>query len=162
MRIGQGFDIHRLVEGRKLVLGGIEIPFEKGLLGHSDGDVLTHAIIDALLGAAGLGDIGLHFPPDKKEHEGANSIKLLTKVAELVQIENYKIINIDATVLCEKPKLSEAYEAMKVKLSAALSLPYHLVSVKAKTMEGLGEIGRGEAIAAQAIVLIDNLPIPVN
>jgi 2-C-methyl-D-erythritol 2,4-cyclodiphosphate synthase len=157
MRIGQGFDIHRLVEGRKLVLGGIEIPFEKGLLGHSDGDVLTHAIIDALLGAAALGDIGMHFPPDDKEHEGAYSINLLTKVADLVQKEDFKIINIDATVLCEKPKLSDAYESMKVKLSAALSLPYHLISVKAKTMEGLGEIGRGEAIAAQAIVLIDSI-----
>ncbi len=157
MRIGQGFDIHRLVEGRKLVLGGIEIPFEKGLLGHSDGDVLTHAIIDALLGASGLGDIGTHFPTDDKAHEGAYSINLLSKVAGLVKTENYQIVNIDATVLCEKPKLSHAYESIRVKLSAALSLPYHLVSVKAKTMEGLGEIGRGEAIAAQAIALIDTI-----
>ena len=157
MRIGQGFDLHRLVEGRKLVLGGIEIPFAKGLLGHSDGDVLTHAIIDALLGAAALGDIGVHFPPDEKAYEGANSIKLLGKVVDLLENENYKIINIDATILCEQPKLSQAYEAMQVRLSAALRLPYHLVSVKAKTMEGLGEIGRSEAVAAQAVVLIDNI-----
>lgn len=155
MRIGQGFDIHRLVEGRKLILGGVDIPFEKGLLGHSDGDALTHAIIDALLGAAALGDIGEHFPPSEQAYEGADSLKLLTKVAKLLETNDFKIINIDATIVCEQPKLSQAYEAMKVKLSAAL--PYHLISVKAKTMEGLGEIGRGEAIAAHAVALVDEI-----
>ncbi len=155
MRIGQGFDIHRLDEGRKLVLAGVQIPFEKGLVGHSDGDVLTHAIIDALLGAATLGDIGVHFPVDDKAYAGANSMDLLKNVVELLRQNRYRVINIDATVFGEEPKLSKWYSIMRQSLADALVIPVDCVSVKAKTTERLGEIGAGLAIAAQAIVLIE-------
>lgn len=155
MRIGQGFDIHRLVEGRKLILGGVEIPNKTGLLGHSDGDALLHAITDAILGAAGLGDIGLHFPPEEQAYEGANSLNLLRKSAELLRTKGFKILNVDSTILCEGPKMSPFYLKMRTNIAEALDVAVECTSVKAKTMEGMGEIGRKEAIAAQAIALIE-------
>lgn len=154
MRIGQGYDIHRLVEGRPLVLGGVEIAHDKGLLGHSDGDALLHAITDALLGAAALGDIGVHFPPSEQAYAGANSMKLLRKVGELLKKNGFQILNIDSTIICEGPKLSPFYKTMRENIAEALGVSVDQTSVKAKTMEGLGEIGRKEAIAAQAIALI--------
>ncbi|MDR3617514.1 MAG: 2-C-methyl-D-erythritol 2,4-cyclodiphosphate synthase [Candidatus Obscuribacterales bacterium] len=155
MRIGQGYDIHRLEGGRKLILGGVDIPFDKGLVGHSDGDALTHAVIDALLGAACLGDIGVHYPPSEQAYAGANSINLLKQVGMLLVQRNYRIINIDSTLIAEKPKLSKFYALMQCNLAGALKLEIDQISIKAKTMEGLGEIGAGEAIAAQAIALIE-------
>jgi 2-C-methyl-D-erythritol 2,4-cyclodiphosphate synthase len=155
MRIGQGFDIHRLVEGRELVLGGVVIPHEKGLAGHSDGDALLHAIIDALLGAAALGDIGVHFPESEQAYAGARSINLLRKVGQLLAARGFIVINIDATIICEQPKLAKFYQEMRQQIATALVLHIEQVNVKAKTMEKLGEIGRGEAIAAQAIALIE-------
>jgi 2-C-methyl-D-erythritol 2,4-cyclodiphosphate synthase len=155
VRIGQGYDIHRLEVGRKLILGGVDIPFDKGLVGHSDGDALTHAVIDALLGAACLGDIGVHYPPSEQAYAGANSINLLKQVGMLLVQRNYRIINIDSTLIAEKPKLSKFYELMRGNLAGALKLEIDQISIKAKTMEGLGEIGAGQAIAAQAIALIE-------
>jgi 2-C-methyl-D-erythritol 2,4-cyclodiphosphate synthase len=155
VRIGQGYDIHRLETGRKLILGGVDIPFDKGLVGHSDGDALTHAVIDALLGAACLGDIGVHYPPSEQVYAGANSVNLLKQVGMLLVQRNYRIINIDSTLIAEKPKLSKFYEQMRGNLAGALKLEIEQISIKAKTMEGLGEIGAGRAIAAQAIALIE-------
>jgi 2-C-methyl-D-erythritol 2,4-cyclodiphosphate synthase len=157
VRIGQGYDIHRLEIGRKLILGGVDIPFDKGLVGHSDGDALTHAVIDALLGAACLGDIGVHYPPSEQAYAGANSIILLEQVGMLLVQRNYRIINIDSTLIAEKPKLSKFYELMRANLAGALKLEVDQISIKAKTMEGLGEIGAGQAIAAQAIALIESV-----
>lgn len=154
MRIGHGFDIHRFEEGHKLILGGVQIAFERGLRGHSDGDVLTHAIIDALLGAAALGDIGTHFPSTEQKYAGANSINLLKLVGELLTQHKHKIANIDATIICEEPKLAKFYAAMQKTLADALNLSLDQISVKAKTMEGMGEIGNSEAIAAHAVALI--------
>jgi 2-C-methyl-D-erythritol 2,4-cyclodiphosphate synthase len=153
-RIGIGYDIHRLVEGRKLVLGGVEIPFEKGLLGHSDSDVLTHAICDALLGAAALGDIGTHFPDTDPRWEGASSLEFLARAVELVNERGYRVANIDATVMAERPKLRLHIQAIREQLAAVLRIDVDQVNVKAKTNEGLESIGRGEAMAAQAVVLI--------
>ena len=153
-RIGIGYDIHRLVEGRKLILGGVEIPFEKGLLGHSDSDVLTHAICDALLGAATLGDIGTHFPDGDQKWSGASSLDFLSRVAEMLAERGYRIANIDATVLAERPKLMPHVQAMRKLLASALRIDVDQVNVKAKTGEGLDSIGRGEAIAVQAIALL--------
>ena len=153
-RIGVGYDIHRLVEGRKLVLGGVKIPFEKGLLGHSDSDVLTHAICDALLGAAALGDIGTHFPDNDSRWAGASSLEFLARVVELVTQKGYRVANIDATVLAEQPKLMPYVQAMREKLASALQLDVDQVNIKAKTNEGLESVGRGEAIAAQAVALL--------
>ncbi|HKA18268.1 MAG TPA: 2-C-methyl-D-erythritol 2,4-cyclodiphosphate synthase [Blastocatellia bacterium] len=153
-RIGIGYDLHRLVEGRKLVLGGVEIPFEKGLLGHSDSDVLTHAICDALLGAAALGDIGTHFPDSDPRWSGASSLNLLAQVVELVDQHGFGITNIDATIIVEQPKLRAHIDSMREQLASVLDIPGDKVSVKAKTNEGLDSVGRNEAIAAQAIVLI--------
>jgi 2-C-methyl-D-erythritol 2,4-cyclodiphosphate synthase len=153
-RIGIGYDIHRLVEGRKLILGGIEIPFEKGLLGHSDSDVLTHAICDALLGAAALGDIGTHFPDTDARWKGASSLDLLTHIVELISGKGYDVINVDAVVMAERPKLRPYIDAMRERLAAILKIEIECVSVKAKTSEGLESVGRGEAMAAQAITLI--------
>ncbi len=155
MRIGQGFDIHKLVAGRKLILGGVEIAHTSGLLGHSDGDALLHAITDAILGAAALGDIGVHFPPADQAYEGANSLDLLRKSAALLNSHGYRIINIDSTIICEAPKISPHYMKMRENIASALAIPLECTSVKAKTMEGLGEIGHKEAIAAQAIALIE-------
>jgi 2-C-methyl-D-erythritol 2,4-cyclodiphosphate synthase len=155
MRVGTGFDIHRLVAGRKLILGGVEIPFDKGLEGHSDGDSLIHAIIDALLGAAALGDIGIWFPPDDPTYKDAASLDMLRRVKALMDENEFEIANIDATIICEQPKLSPHFETMRDRIATILALPVELVSVKATTMERLGPIGEGQAIAAQAVVLIE-------
>ncbi|HKV42330.1 MAG TPA: 2-C-methyl-D-erythritol 2,4-cyclodiphosphate synthase [Blastocatellia bacterium] len=151
LRIGIGFDIHRLVEGRTLVLGGVEIPFEKGLLGHSDSDVLAHAICDALLGAAALGDIGTHFPDTDPKYAGASSMELLAHVVDMVKGRGYAILNVDSTVLAERPKVAPHIPAIRSRLAQALGVELAAVSVKAKTMEGLGDIGAGNAMAAQAV-----------
>jgi 2-C-methyl-D-erythritol 2,4-cyclodiphosphate synthase len=153
-RIGTGYDIHRLVEGRKLVLGGVEIPFEKGLLGHSDSDVLTHAICDALLGAAALGDIGTHFPDNDPRWAGASSLEFLARVVELVTEKGYRVANVDATVMAERPRLMPYVQTMREKLASALQVDVDQVNIKAKTNEGLESVGRGEAMAAQAVALL--------
>ena len=153
-RIGIGYDLHRLVEGRKLVLGGVEIPFEKGLLGHSDSDVLTHAICDALLGAAALGDIGTHFPDSDPKWSGASSLNLLAKVVERIDQHGFGITNIDATVIVERPKLKTYIDSMREQLASVLRIPIDRISIKAKTNEGLDSVGRNEAIAAHAVVLL--------
>lgn len=157
-RIGIGYDIHRLVEGRKLVLGGVEIPFEKGLLGHSDSDVLSHAICDALLGAAALGDIGAHFPDTDPRWAGASSLDFLAHAVELITERGYSIANVDATVITEQPKLRPHIQAMRESLASVLRIDVNQVSVKAKTNEGLESIGRGEAMAAQAVALLRTPP----
>ena len=154
-RIGIGYDIHRLVEGRKLILGGVEIPFEKGLLGHSDSDVLTHAICDALLGAAALGDIGTHFPDTDPQWAGASSLDFLAHAVELITARGYSIANVDATVLAERPKIRPHIETMRERLASALRIDVDRVNVKAKTGEGLESIGRGEAMAAQVVALLN-------
>ncbi|MBI3649830.1 MAG: 2-C-methyl-D-erythritol 2,4-cyclodiphosphate synthase [Acidobacteria bacterium] len=153
MRIGIGYDIHRLVEGRKLILGGVEIPFDKGLFGHSDADVLAHAICDALLGAAALGDIGSHFPDTDPRFAGASSLDLLAHIVELISERGYKIANLDCIVMAERPKLKPHIPAIRESLAAVLRLEVEQVSVKAKTSEGLEAVGRGEAMAAHAVVL---------
>ena len=153
-RIGIGYDIHRLVEGRKLVLGGVEIPFEKGLLGHSDSDVLTHAICDALLGAAALGDIGTHFPDTDPRWAGASSLDFLARVVEMLADRGYRVANVDATVLAERPKLKPYVQAIREQLASVLRVDVDQVSVKAKTSEGLESVGRGDAIVAQAVALL--------
>lgn len=157
MRIGHGYDVHRLVEGRKLIMGGVEIPYEKGLLGHSDADVLAHAIMDAVLGAAALGDIGKHFPDTAAEYEGADSLVLARRVAEIMHENGWKIENIDSTILCQKPKLAPYIPAMREKLAEAFGLPVDAVSVKATTEEHLGFTGEGLGIAAHAVALIEKL-----
>jgi len=153
-RIGIGYDIHRLVEGRKLILGGVEIPFEKGLLGHSDSDVLSHAICDALLGAAALGDIGTHFPDSDSRWAGASSLDFLARAVEMLTERGYRISNIDATVMAERPKLRPHVESIREHLASLLQIDVDQISVKAKTSEGLESVGRGEAMAASAIVLL--------
>ena len=155
MRIGHGYDVHRLVENRKLVLGGVKIPYEKGLLGHSDADVLLHAISDAILGAAALGDIGKHFPPDDAAYLHADRLELLTKVSCLICEKGYSVVNIDATVIAQKPKLLPYIEQMRKNISLALDIPFDAVSVKATTEEKLGFTGSGEGIAAHAVTLLD-------
>ena len=157
MRIGHGYDVHRLVEGRKLILGGVDVPFEKGLLGHSDADVLAHAVMDAVLGAAALGDIGQHFPDNDPEYSGADSLKLARRVAEILKEHGWRIENIDATVLCQRPKLAPHIPAMRANLAAAFGLPVEAVSVKATTEEHLGFTGEGLGIAAHAVALIEAL-----
>jgi 2-C-methyl-D-erythritol 2,4-cyclodiphosphate synthase len=153
-RVGIGNDIHRLVEGRKLMLGGIEVPFDRGLLGHSDGDSLTHAICDALIGAAGLGDIGTHFSDKDPQYAGVDSLILLSRVCSLLNERNFKIQNIDATILAERPKMMPHIPAMRSRLAEAIGIDESQINLKAKTNEGLDAVGRGEAIAAQAIALI--------
>ena len=155
MRIGHGYDVHRLVEDRKLILGGVDVPFEKGLLGHSDADVLTHAVMDAVLGAAALGDIGQHFPDNDPTYSGADSLKLARRVAEILAEHGYRIENIDATLLCQRPKLAPHIPAMRANLAAAFGLPVDAVSVKATTEEHLGFTGEGLGIAAHAVALIE-------
>ena len=154
MRIGHGYDVHRLVEGRKLILGGVEIPFEKGLLGHSDADVLAHAVMDALLGAAALGDIGKLFPDSDPAYAGADSLVLLRRVAEVLAEHGYGIGNVDATVLAQRPKLAPHIPEMRERLAAAMGVGPGQVSVKATTEEGLGFTGSGEGMAAQAVALL--------
>jgi len=153
-RIGQGYDIHELVEGRPLALGGCQIPFDRGSLGHSDGDVLIHAIIDAMLGALGLGDIGKHFPPWDERYKGANSLDMLAQIKGLITQEGYLIGNIDSTVIIEEPKLAPYIDQMKATLSQVLNMPTANISIKAKTSEGLGDIGQGRALACHAIALL--------
>ena len=155
MRIGHGYDVHRLVEGRKLILGGVEVPYEKGLLGHSDADVLAHAVMDAVLGAAALGDIGQHFPDTAEEYAGADSLMLARRVAEIMIGHGWRIENIDATILCQRPKLAPHIPAMRAKLAEAFGMPVDAVSVKATTEEHLGFTGEGLGIAAHAVALIE-------
>ena len=154
MRIGTGYDVHKLVEGRKLILGGVEIPFEKGLLGHSDADVLTHAVMDSLLGAAALGDIGQHFPDTDPRYAGADSIALLREVRRLLEEAGYRVGNVDATIICQRPKLAGYLPAMRENIAAALEISAGQVSVKATTEEHLGFTGRGEGISTQAAALL--------
>ena len=155
MRIGHGYDVHRLTEGRKLILGGVDIPYEKGLLGHSDADVLVHAVMDALLGAAALGDIGKHFPDTDEKYRGISSLKLLEHVGNLLEQEHYIIENIDATVIAQKPKLRPYIEEMEQNIADTLHLAKNQVNVKATTEEHLGFTGEGLGIAAHAVALIE-------
>lgn len=157
MRIGHGYDVHRLVSGRKLILGGVDINYELGLLGHSDADVLVHAIMDAMLGALALGDIGQHFPDNDEKYSGADSIELLKKVGELVKDKGYTVVNIDSTVLCQRPKLKPYIPDMRAVIAAALNIDADAVSIKATTEEGLGFTGNGEGIAAHAVCLLDKM-----
>lgn len=154
MRIGTGYDVHKLTEGRKLIIGGVEISYEKGLLGHSDADVLVHAVMDALLGALALGDIGKHFPDTDPAYEGCSSMELLKKVGEMIENEHYVISNIDSTVIAQKPKLAPYIEQMRANIADALGIGTDQVSVKATTEEHLGFTGRGEGISSQAVVLL--------
>ena len=155
MRIGHGYDVHKLVEGRKLILGGVEIPYDKGLLGHSDADVLTHALMDALLGAAALGDIGGLFPDNDDAYLGADSIELLKTVARLLHEQGYGVVNVDGTVIAQRPKLKPHIESMRRVLASAMGVELDAVSVKATTEEHLGFTGEGLGIAAHAVVLIN-------
>ena len=157
MRVGHGYDVHRLVEGRKLILGGVEIAHETGLLGHSDADVLTHAVMDSLLGALALGDIGKHFPDTDPNYEGADSLKLAFYVAALIQKEGWRIGNIDATVIAQAPKLAPHIPAMRQNLANVLSIPLDRISVKATTEEKLGFTGEKLGIAAHAVCLIESI-----
>lgn len=154
IRVGQGYDVHQLVEGRDLILGGVNVPFEKGLLGHSDADALLHAITDALLGAAGLGDIGSHFPDTATEFKDADSRVLLREAYQSVQALGWKVVNVDTTVIAQKPKLAPHIPAMRANIAADLGLPENCVNIKGKTNEKLGYLGRMEAIEAQAAVLL--------
>ena len=157
MRIGHGYDVHRLVEGRRLILGGVEVPFDKGLLGHSDADVLTHAVMDALLGACALGDIGHLFPDSDPAYAGADSLRLLDEVVSRLRQRGYRGGNVDATVLAQAPKLAPYLEQMRRNLAWRLQVPMDAVSVKATTEEGLGFTGTGDGIAAHAVCLVENL-----
>lgn len=157
MRVGIGYDVHRLAEGRDLIIGGVKIPYEKGLLGHSDADVLLHAIMDALLGAAAMGDIGKHFPDTDPKYEGASSIKLLEHVGELLEQESYQIVNIDATIIAQKPKMAPHIPQMIQNVARTLKIDESQVNIKATTEEGLGFTGSGEGISSQAICSL--LPI---
>ena len=154
MRIGQGYDVHKLTDGRDLILGGVKVPYEKGLLGHSDADVLVHAVMDALLGAAALGDIGEHFPDTDPAYRGISSVELLKRVGALLEEKGYVIENIDATIIAQRPKLKDYRPQMVQNIAAALGIPADRVSVKATTEEGLGFTGSGEGISAQAITLL--------
>lgn len=157
MRIGYGYDVHRLTEGRPLILGGVEIPFEKGLAGHSDADVLLHAIIDALLGACALGDIGKHFPDADDEYKNINSRKLLRRTIEIIDDEDYEVSNIDATIVAERPKLASHISKMRKHIAEDLSIDVDQVSVKATTSEGIGFEGKEEGISARAVALINKV-----
>ena len=155
MRIGSGYDVHKLVEGRLLILGGVEIPYAKGLLGHSDADVLVHAVIDALVGAMGMGDIGRHFPDGDAKYKNIDSLKLLQAVLAMMKKYGYRVINIDSTIIAQAPKLAPYTEKMRKRIAKVLEIDPSLVNVKAKTEEGLGFTGSGEGIAAQAVCLIE-------
>lgn len=156
MRIGHGYDVHRLVEDRDLIVGGVKIPYERGLLGHSDADVLLHSIMDALLGAAALGDIGKHFPDNDEKYKGADSLKLLKYVGELLDSKGYKVGNIDATIIAQSPKMSPYIEKMKENIAGALNIERDYINVKATTEEKLGFTGSGEGIASHAVCIILN------
>ena len=155
LRIGHGFDLHVLTEGRKLILGGVEIPYSLGLMGHSDADVLTHALMDAMLGALALGDIGLHFPPDDNKYKDISSLKLLKHVQELIAKQGYNIVNIDSTILAQKPKLLPFINDIRASIANTLNLDIANISVKATTTEKMGDIGKGLAIATEAVVLLE-------
>lgn len=157
MRVGTGYDLHRLVDGRELILGGVKIPYEKGLLGHSDADVLIHAIIDSLLGAMGEKDIGTHFPDTDESFKNISSTLLLQKTMQIVQNNGYKIVNVDSNIICQKPKLMPYIDKMKEKLAPLLNIDESALSIKAKTNEGVDAIGLGEAIAAQCVCLIEKV-----
>lgn len=157
-RVGQGYDVHRLVEGRPLILAGVQIPSPVGLLGHSDADALLHAVTDAILGAAALGDIGRHFSDTDPAYSGADSANLLQQVLALAGQAGFELVNVDSTVICQSPKLSPHMEAMHQRLADICSLPIHCVNIKAKTNEKLGYLGQGEAIEAQAVVLMARRP----
>lgn len=156
MRVGNGYDVHRLVEGRKLFMGGVDIPHEKGLLGHSDADVLLHAVCDALLGAAGLGDIGRHFPDTDERYKGIASLKLLGEVHRLLGAKGMRVNNIDATIVAERPKMAPHIPLMIGNIAAAVEVEPQVVNIKATTTEGLGFTGRGEGIAAYAVCTIED------
>jgi len=157
MRIGHGYDSHRFAAGRRLILGGVEIPHDQGLDGHSDADAVAHAVTDALLGAAGLGDIGRHFPPSHARWKDADSLQLLSRVVRLLEGRNYQVVNVDVTVVCEAPRIGPHAEAMQQRLAGVLGIAPDHISIKGKSNEGLGWIGRGEGIAAFAVALIDRL-----
>jgi 2-C-methyl-D-erythritol 2,4-cyclodiphosphate synthase len=154
MRMGIGYDVHRLTRGRKLVLGGVTIPFEKGLLGHSDADVLIHAVCDAMLGAAGLGDIGMHFPDTDPDYKDISSMKILAKTYELVNSRKFRIMNLDSTIFADAPKLAPYREEMQKNIARTIEIEPECVNIKATTFEGLGMIGKGEGIGAMCVVLI--------
>jgi 2-C-methyl-D-erythritol 2,4-cyclodiphosphate synthase len=157
MRIGHGYDSHRFAEGRRLVLGGVEIPHERGLDGHSDADAVAHAVTDALLGAAGLGDIGRHFPPTDAAWKDADSLQLLSRVVRLLEGRNYQVVNVDVTVVCESPRIGPHAEAMQARLASVLGIAPSHISIKGKSNEGMGWIGRGEGVACFAVALVDSL-----
>jgi 2-C-methyl-D-erythritol 2,4-cyclodiphosphate synthase len=155
IKVGFGYDVHRLVYGRKLIIGGVEIPFEKGLAGHSDADVLCHAISDALLGAAGLGDIGVHFPTSDEKYRNISSLMLLEKIQRLLVEAEFEIKNIDSTVIAEQPQMSPFINQMKAKIAKILNIKFDQISIKATTSEGLGFVGAGDGIAAYAVCLVE-------
>ena len=155
MRVGIGYDVHKLVEDRDLIIGGVKIPYEKGLLGHSDADVLLHAISDAILGAAAFGDIGLHFPDTDERFKGADSLKLLNETGKLIKSEGYSVVNIDATIIAQAPKMRPHIDSMRKNIADALEIDINQVNVKASTEEGLGFTGAGLGIASNAIAMID-------
>ena len=155
MRVGIGYDVHKLVEDRDLIIGGVKIPYEKGLLGHSDADVLLHAISDAILGAAALGDIGLHFPDTDERFKGADSLKLLNETGKLIKAEGYSVVNIDATIIAQAPKMRPHIDSMRKNIADALEIDINQVNVKASTEEGLGFTGAGLGIASNARAMID-------
>ena len=157
IRIGHGYDVHRLAEGRRLILGGVEIPYEKGLLGHSDADVLVHAIMDAMLGALALGDIGKHFSDTSPEYEGADSLLLLKRVAEIIRDKNYAVGNIDSTVIMQSPRLAPYIDKMRENIAKAVSCDISQISVKATTEERLGFTGSGEGAAAHAVCVLEKI-----
>lgn len=157
MRIGMGYDVHRLVEDRKLILGGVEIPYEKGLLGHSDADCLTHAVMDALLGAAAMGDIGKHFPDTDEKYKGADSIELLRVVKSMMEEKGYKVGNVDATIIAQRPKMAPHISEMIRIISEALEIDSGRVNIKATTEEGLGFTGEGLGISCQAVALLEEV-----
>lgn len=154
MRIGLGYDVHRLIKDRDLIIGGVKIPYEKGLLGHSDADVLLHAIMDSLLGASALGDIGKHFPDTELMYKGVSSLKLLEQVGKLLKLNNYSINNIDSTIIAQKPKMAPFIEEMRTNIAEALNIELTQINVKATTEEGLGFTGSGEGISSQSICLL--------
>ena len=157
MRVGIGYDVHQLVAGRKLILGGVEIPYEKGLLGHSDADVLLHAVMDAILGAAALGSIGEHFPDTDPEYRDASSLVMLENVHALLISRGYKLLNLDSVIICQEPKLAPYIQDMQTNIAVVFSLPADRIGIKATTTERLGFAGRGEGIVAEAVVLIDKI-----
>ena len=158
MRIGHGYDVHRLTEGRALILGGVNIPYEKGLLGHSDADVLLHAVMDSILGALGEGDIGRHFPDTDEAYRGADSLQLARVTRKKIQEKGYRVVNIDATIIAQRPKLAPFIEQMRQNLAEVYKIETDFVNIKATTEEGLGFTGSGEAISAHAVALIEKIP----